>query len=134
MSSSSNDSDYIAISNKTIINGTGIDKTFFLVNDLEKARDYFADTLGFSVPKSKRFQKSNYDGVMTTRVRFPDMSSFHLLSVEDSIVSDYTPAMFKEYLSKQKGLFKYTISSSQLDTSRNFLISRGFFNGFYQRI
>lgn len=126
LSSCSNDGDYIAISNKTMSYGTGIDKTFFLVKDLQKTRDYFADTLGFSVPKSNRFQKSNYEGVMTTRVRFPDMSSFHFLAVEDSIVSDTTPTEFIDYLSKQEGLFKYSISSSQLDTTRNFLISRGF--------
>ncbi len=63
---------------------------------------------------------------MTTRIRFPDMSSFHLLAVEDSIVSENTPKEFKEYLSKQEGIYKYTISSSQLDTTRNFLLAKGF--------
>lgn len=106
--------------------GTGFDKTFFLVKDLEKTRNYFADTLGFSIPNSKRFQKSNYEGVMTTRMRLPDLSSIHFLAVEDSIKSDKTPKKFTDYLSIQEGLYKYTISSSQLDTTRNWLSAQGF--------
>lgn len=106
--------------------GFGINKTTLLVSDLQKTRDYFADTLGFSVPGTDRFETGIYEGSIITSIRFPDMTSFELLSIEDSLVTPNTPSFITRFLAKQEGVGMYSLSSSSADTTYAWLSDRGF--------
>ncbi|MGK0412255.1 MAG: mono/diheme cytochrome c family protein/rhodanese-related sulfurtransferase [Polaribacter sp.] len=125
-SCSDDDSKYTSVSKKLMGDGLGIGKTLFLVNDLTKTRNYFADTLGFDIPNAERFRKSMYEGVMSTSIRMPDMTSIEFLSIEDSIATNNTPSFISNYLKKHEGIEKYTISSSSIDSTYSSLKKREF--------
>src|SRR6478609_9551760 len=53
--------------------GYGVANTTLLVNNLKATRDYYADTLGFDVPKPDKFDTVFNNGRRTT-IHFADFS------------------------------------------------------------
>lgn len=118
--------DYTKMSYRLLSDGSGIYKSTFIVNDLKSTRDYFADTLGFNVPKANRFKKGIFEGTMTTNVSFPGMTSIEFLSIEDSLVTNNTPSFISNFLANHEGIQKYSLSSSSVDTTYSWLTDQGF--------
>lgn len=118
--------DYTKMSYRLLNAGSGIYKSTFIVNDLKSTRDYFADTLGFNVPKANRFKKGTLDGTITTSVNFPGMTSIEFLSVEDSLVTKNTPSFISTFLANHEGVQNYSLSSSSIDTTYSWLTDQGF--------
>lgn len=118
--------DYSKMSYKLLSDGNGINKTTFIVNNLKSTRDYFADTLGFNMPKVSRFKKGVFEGTMTTNVSFPGMTSIEFLSIEDSLVTSNTPSFLSAFLANNEGIQKYSLSSSSVDTTYSWLTDQGF--------
>tara|TARA_R110002073_G_scaffold8207_3_gene45738 strand:+ start:21580 stop:23541 length:1962 start_codon:yes stop_codon:yes gene_type:complete len=114
------------MSYKLLSDGNGINKTTFIVNNLKSTRDYFADTLGFNMPKVSRFKKGVFEGTMTTNVSFPGMTSIEFLSIEDSLVTSNTPSFLSAFLANNEGIQKYSLSSSSVDTTYSWLTDQGF--------
>ena len=119
-------SEYTKISYRLMGAGNGLNKSTFIVNDLKKTRDYYADTLGFDIPKADKFKKGSFDGVITTRINFPGMTSIEFLSIEDSLVTNNTPSFISDFLAKHEGIQKYSLSSSSVDTTSIWLTNQGF--------
>ncbi|MFY0604890.1 MAG: c-type cytochrome [Flavobacteriaceae bacterium] len=125
-SCSTDQSDYTKLKYKLLSDGTGLNKSTFLVKNLKKTRDYYADTLGFDIPKVNRFKKGVIDGSITTRMSFPGMTSIEFLAIEDSLVSNSTPSFITDFLANHQGIQNYTLSSSSVDTTFSWLTSQGF--------
>lgn len=125
-SCTSNESKYATMSNKLLGNGNGIGQIVFVVNDLKSTRNYYADSLGFSLPKSDKFKKGIYKGLITTNSRFPDMTSLQFLSIEDSVKNKNIPSYITNFLAKFQGIQSYILSSSSIDTTFSWLTNQGF--------
>ena len=110
-------SDYTKMNYKLLSDGNGLNKSTFLVKNLKETRDYFADTLGFDIPKVDKFRKGLLDGTITTRINFPGMTSIEFLSIEDSLIVDSPPAYISNFLTNHEGIQQYTLSSSSVDTT-----------------
>ncbi|NVJ89556.1 MAG: c-type cytochrome [Flavobacteriaceae bacterium] len=121
-----NEVDYVALNKSLMGQGTGINKVFFIVNDLEVARNFYADTLGFNLPKSNRFRQSNFDGVTTTNTRFPDMSSLEFLEINIDSATNNTPKDWINYTKNFEGIQSYTISTSSTYQTKDWLEKQGF--------
>lgn len=107
--------------------GYGLDKATLIVKNLKSARDYYADTLGFDVPKVENFEKGINDGSIFTNIQFADFSILQLLSIEDSLIKkSTTPSFISAFLANHEGVQKYTLSSSSVDTTYSWLTDRGF--------
>jgi len=118
--------DYTKMSYRLLSEGNGINKSIFMVNDLKSTRDYYADTLGFNMPKADKFRKGAFDGSITTRISFPGMTSIEFLSIEDSLVTKNTPSFISNFLANHEGIQKYSLSSSSVDTTYSWLTDQGF--------
>jgi len=119
-------SDYTKMNYKLLSDGNGLNKSTFLVKNLKETRDYFADTLGFDIPKVDKFRKGLLDGTITTRINFPGMTSIEFLSIEDSLIVDSPPAYISNFLTNHEGIQQYTLSSSSVDTTYTWLTKQGF--------
>ncbi len=106
--------------------GFGINNSTLIVKNLKSTRDYYADTLGFNIPDSDKFKKGVSDGSIITTVRFPDMSSIELLSIEDSLVTNSIPSFISSFLAHHEGVQMYSLSSSSTDTTYSWLTAQGF--------
>ncbi len=124
--SCSSEPDYSIIRKQLLGNGYGLGSSTFLVKDLKQARDFCADTLGFSLPKASRFKKGLQKGTVTTRMRFPDMTAIDFISLPDSLVTDETPIFISNFLAKHQGIQKYILSSSSVDKTFTLLTNQGF--------
>ncbi len=105
--------------------GYGISSTTLLVNDLKAARNYYADTLGFTMPSADEFNKGIFDGAFTTSIDFPDFSSIEFLSVADSVVVERKYAFIESFLKQHVGVRTYALSTSSADTTFTWLASQG---------
>lgn len=117
---------YADASHKLLKDGYGLNKLTFLTKDLEKTRNYYADTLGFNVTKPERFKKGIFDGSMTANASFPGITSIEFLSLVDSLVTTKTPKNISDFLSKHQGIESYVFSTSSATSTDSWLSSRGF--------
>lgn len=106
--------------------GFGINSSTVIVNDLQKTRNYFADTLGFEMPENDGFDKGLHEGSIFTSIDFPDMSYIEFLAIEDSLVTDNTPHFIEDFLAIGEGVQSYSLSSSSVDTTYSWLTQQGF--------
>jgi mono/diheme cytochrome c family protein/rhodanese-related sulfurtransferase len=106
--------------------GFGINTATLVVNDLKTSRDYYSDTLGFSKRRSDEYKKGIYDGTLTNRISFPDMSTLELMTIEDSLVTPNTPDFITAFLAKYEGVQSYSLSTSSADTTYSWLTSQAF--------
>ncbi len=106
--------------------GTGISSSTIIVNNLKSTRDYYSDVLGFKMPDAAKFKKGVFDGSITTKINFPDMSSIEFLSIEDSLVTSSAPSFIKAFLENHEGTQSYSLSSSSADSTYSWLTAQGF--------
>lgn len=104
--------------------GFGINSATLLVKDLEAAKAYYKDTLGFDV--SENAQKSAFGGSGAYAISLPDMSVLELLSPIDSLPDDEKPNFITSYLQNNEGVRTYSLSSSSADSTASWLTSQGF--------
>ncbi len=104
--------------------GYGISSTTILVKDLKAARNYYADTLGFTMPLPADFKKGLFDGALTAAIDFPDYSSIEFLSVTDSAIVEKRYAFIESFLKQHSGVRTYSLSTSSADTTYTWLASR----------
>ncbi len=103
--------------------GIGINSATLMVNDLEAARNYFSDTLGFNINRSA--EPGVFEGSMTTSIAFGDMSAFELLAVDDSLKHS-TPAFIRTFLASGEGVRLFALSSSSVDSTAMALTASGY--------
>ena len=106
--------------------GHGLHAATLMVNDLNRTRDFYADTLGFKMAETAKFEKGFFDGTLVTSINFPDASKLDFLSVEDSLITDAPPAFITSFLANHEGIQKYYLSSSSVDTTALWLNEKGF--------
>ncbi|MCK0109401.1 c-type cytochrome [Flavobacteriaceae bacterium S0825] len=106
--------------------GFGFSSATINVANIDSARQYFSEKLGFSLGRSKEAEKGNIKGTLTSRLGFPDMSSIELLSVIDSIPVTGKDSVLHQFLRQKPGVRMYTFSSSSIDSTYSWLTSRGF--------
>lgn len=103
--------------------GFGLTSATVIVKNLDSARNYYTDTLGFSMSPAKRYEKGLYDSTQMATVFFSDFASFDLLSTTDSISKAGKQASF---LKRNKNAGLYSFSTSSVDTTAKWLHSKGF--------
>ncbi|MCH6235727.1 c-type cytochrome [Cognataquiflexum rubidum] len=113
-------------SNALMGRGYGISNTTLIVEDLDSARKYFTEILGFNIPDSEQINKGIFEGTVTNSIPFPDMSALVLLSLEDSALVSGKDSVVLDFLDRYKGVGMYSLSSSSVDSTYSLLTSRGF--------
>lgn len=106
--------------------GHGLHGATLMVNDLNRTRDFYTDTLGFKMAEANKFEKGFFDGSLVTSINFPDASKLDFLSIEDSLITDAPPTFINSFLANHEGIQRYYLSSSSLDTTALWLHEQGF--------
>ena len=104
--------------------GYGINNPSLFVNDIEKAVDYYKDTLGFTIRRAP--SEGAFDGSLTTSISLGDMTNFELLSVNDTVDQSSVPSFIRTYLASNEGVRLFSLSSSSADSTSQWLNSKGF--------
>lgn len=122
------DDQYAIVEDEPFLLGMGFGFSSATVNvkDIDSARQYFSKKLGFSFGRSKKAEKGNIKGTLTSAFTFPDMSSIELLSIVDSIPVKGKDSVLHEFLIQKPGVRMYNISSSSLDSTYSWFASKGF--------
>lgn len=116
--------------NKQLLgDGFGLNGATIIVKNLDKARNYFADTLGFSMPPAARFENGIYDNTRTASIFFADFSTFDLMANIDSVSKVTKKPIESAFLKQNKSAGLYSFSSSSVDSSAKWLQSQGFKTG-----
>jgi mono/diheme cytochrome c family protein/rhodanese-related sulfurtransferase len=113
-------------SNALMGRGYGINNITLIVEDLDSARKYYNEVLGFDIPVSEMTNKGIFEGTVTITIPFPDMSTLDLLSLEDSVLVSSKDSLVLDFFSRLKGVGIYSLSSSSVDSTYSWLTSRGF--------
>ncbi len=106
--------------------GHGIHSTTLFVKDLDATSTYWKDTLGFDVPSEEDFEIGPFSGSTIASIFLPDMSLVELLSINDSIADVEIDSTLTHLMSKEEGIQMYSISSSSIDSTKQWLVSQGF--------
>ncbi len=104
--------------------GYGINSSTLMVDNLDSTLKYFRDTLGFTV--SNKVRKGDFDGSIMTSISFADMSTFDLLSLNDSLAEEAKSPFISSFLKKSEGLRLFSLSSSSTDSTSAWLKSKGY--------
>ncbi|MBP8156174.1 MAG: VOC family protein, partial [Leadbetterella sp.] len=112
--------------NPLLGDGFGINGATIIVKNLNKARNYFTDTLGFSMPPAARFENGIYDNTRTASIFFADFSTFDLMANIDSVSKLTKKPIESAFLKQNKSLAIYSFSTSSADTTKKRLQLRGF--------
>ena len=121
---SNNDS--LRQSNQLMGDGIGIINTTILVKNLDSARKYYNDVLGFKFPVADTSASPMYEGTISSYINFPDLSSLELLAIKDSAIVAQKNSFISSFLNQYEGVRLYTLSTSSGDTTMKWLQSRGF--------
>lgn len=106
-------------------NGFGLNNVTIIVGDLDSARNYFADVLGFDVPKPERFETGMYAGTRSVSIWFVNLSSIELLAPVDS-TPEANRSFVTDFIKRSEGVRLFSFATSSSDTTREWLTSRGF--------
>lgn len=112
--------------NPLLGDGFGLNGATIIVKNLDKARNYFADTLGFSMPPAGRFENGIYDNTRTASIFFADFSTFDLMANIDSVSKLTKKPIESAFLKQNKSLAIYSFSTSSTDTTKKRLQLQGF--------
>jgi hypothetical protein len=110
-------------SNPLIADGLGIARATLIVKNLDSARSYYTDVLGFSMPIPKKYEKGIYDSTQMASINFEDFASFDLLSTTDSVLKAGKQA---SVIKQHKNASLYSFSTSSVDTTTKWLHAQGF--------
>lgn len=106
--------------------GFGIANTTLLVQDLDSARTYYSEVLGFAKPRKPGFEKGLLEGTQIAPIRFPDNSSIELLALDDSLQVMTADSFLTAFLDENEGVRMYSLYTSSADSTYWWLSSRGF--------
>ena len=95
-----------------------------MVKDLDSTRNYYQKVLGFKMPE--KFEKGMYDSTISASVSFADFSALELISVKDTGQVKKWPAFITAFLKRHEGVRLYSLYTSSVDTTRNWLKIQGF--------
>lgn len=118
--------DSVTSSSRLLGASIGIINTTLVVKNLDSARKYFTDVLGFKMPAPDTSQTPIYEGTSSSYIGFTDWSSLELLSVKDSGTVAKKDSFILSFAKQHEGVRMYTISVSSADTTAKWLQSRGF--------
>lgn len=104
--------------------GLGISGATLIVQNLDSARNYYSKVLGFKMPE--KFEKGIYEGTLSAAVSFPDLTSLELISIKDTALVKAKHSFISSFSKKYEGVRMYALSTSSVDTTRNWLKARGF--------
>lgn len=104
--------------------GIGVNNITLMVNDLDPTVKYYSDTLGFRVGGVG--PNGEYKGTLSSSISLPDMTSFEIFSVSDSVDHEDIPAFINTFLAKHDGVRQYALSSSSADSTSKWLRTQGF--------
>ncbi len=104
--------------------GYGIGVSTIIVDDLEKVKKYFSDTLGFNMALQGESKKGAFDGTLSYETYFADMSSLEFISIDDTASS--SEQFVSEFLETNEGIGFYSLSSSSVDSTSAWLTSQEF--------
>ncbi|RYF85008.1 MAG: hypothetical protein EOO00_14590, partial [Chitinophagaceae bacterium] len=104
--------------------GLGINNVTVLVKDLDSARNYYSNTLGFKMPE--KLDKGLYDSTLSAYLSFADFSSLELVAVKDSTVAVKTDSFISAFVQEHEGARLFSISTSSVDSTSKWLRSQGF--------
>lgn len=96
--------------------GFGISDVTLLVQDLDSARNYYAEVLGFEMPKPEAFEKGAYEGTRSAKVLFANFATLEFLSVNDTARA-LTPSFITAFLEYHEGVRMYSLSTSSTAAS-----------------
>ena len=94
-----------------------------MVKDIESALKYYKDSLGFNIRGGAG--QGVFGGSVSASIRFGDMTSFELMSVNDTLESE-APAYLKSFLDANEGVRLFALSSSSVDSASQALSGNGF--------
>ena len=103
--------------------GMGIHSTTLMVRDIDSTINYYRNTLGFNI---RAAEKGEYEGSLVTAASLGDMTSFELLSVNDTVDEAEVPAFIRAFLNNQEGIRLFALASSSVDSTFLGLSSSGF--------
>jgi cbb3-type cytochrome c oxidase subunit III len=106
-------------------NGFGIVSATLMVKNLDSARDYFSNVLGFNFPPAKKASKGMFDGTRSLFLGLADQSSLEILTIDDT-AKQSPPAFAKSFISKSTGVRMYALATSSADTTNKWVKSQGF--------
>ena len=106
--------------------GYGINHSSLLVDSLDSTRKHFSEVLGFSITEPNRMGKSSFDGRKRVQLLFPDLSSIEFVSREEVSDGEDAFSFIRDFFSKQEGIGTYSISSSSVSDTYEWLVSKGF--------
>ncbi|MEO1098344.1 MAG: c-type cytochrome [Bacteroidota bacterium] len=104
--------------------GVGINSATLMVNDIGMAINYYRDTLGFNIRGSA--EKGVFEGSLSASIALGDMTSFELLSIDDSVAESSISPFIRTFLAASQGIRLFSLSSSSADSTSLGLISSGF--------
>lgn len=106
--------------------GFGINSSTLIVQGLKSTQKYYSEVLGFAIPNADEFAKGVFEGSISSAINFPDLSSFELLSLEDSVELATPYAFVTDFLAQHEGVRMYSLSTSSAETTHTWLASQGF--------
>jgi mono/diheme cytochrome c family protein/rhodanese-related sulfurtransferase len=104
--------------------GTGINSATMMVQEMDSAIHYFEDTLGFNIRWGA--QSGVFNGTVGTSISFGDMTTLELLSTNDTLPEENAIGFVAEYLDQHSGMRLFSLSTSDIDSTRMNLVSAGF--------
>lgn len=106
--------------------GFGISSASILVQNLDSAREYYADVLGFDVPLPEKFENGIFEGTLSAAIRFADMASLELVAIRDTALVSTAHPFVTNFLQQREGVRLYSLSTSSIKATRSDLKAHGF--------
>lgn len=104
--------------------GFGITGATLYVKNLDSARNYYTNVLGFKLPK--KFEKWIYDGTLSASISFSDFSALDLVGVKDTALVAAKHSFITDFVKHDEGVRQYSVSTLSADTTYNWLRKQGF--------
>ncbi len=104
--------------------GYGINNPSLLVNDIETAVSHYKNTLGFNIRGNP--STGSFEGSISSSISFGDMTNFEILSIDDTVEQNSVPSFINTYLASSEGIRLFSLSSSSVDSTSEWLNSKGF--------
>ncbi len=103
--------------------GTGINSAALLISDIEAGIKFYKDSLGFNI--RGKAKEGVFEGTLTATIAFGDMTSFELMSINDTLDKSLVPGFISDYLARNEGVRLFSLSSSSVDSTYSALTSMG---------
>jgi cbb3-type cytochrome c oxidase subunit III len=113
------------IDNKQLLGaGFGINGATLVVQNLDSARKYYTDVLGFDMPKAENVEQGLYKGTLAAVVNLPDQSYLELLAVNDTGKVSVKDSFITSFRKHNQGVRLYSLSTSSTDTTFRWLAAK----------